>query len=88
MIGNGVTNWTYDNQGATLDVLYWYSLLDQTMYQALSNENCDFSGIDFGRDPSESCIELYETIQSKYLMNVNLYNVYGQCFNPINTEHM
>jgi carboxypeptidase C (cathepsin A) len=35
LVGNGVTNWTYDATPATVDFLYWRSILDQGTWDAI-----------------------------------------------------
>ena len=35
MIGNGVTNWTYDTQPAYFDMTYWHSIIGDDMFDDL-----------------------------------------------------
>lgn len=45
MVGNGVTNWTYDTTPATVDVAYYRSLLSSTTYRDMQKMGCDYAGI-------------------------------------------
>ena len=38
MVGNGVTNWTYDTMPATTDMGYWHSIMSQDMHDKMVAE--------------------------------------------------
>ena len=42
MVGNGVTNWTYDALPATVDMAYWHSLISQETHDKIVKEQCDY----------------------------------------------
>lgn len=52
MVGNGVTNWTYDTMPATTDMGYWHSIMSQDIHDNIVAEDCDYSGIVFDNNPS------------------------------------
>lgn len=47
MVGNGVTNWTFDALPGTIDMAYWHSLISQELHDNILEEGCDFSGVEF-----------------------------------------
>lgn len=50
MVGNGVTNWTYDTFPATYDVLYYRMLMSQQLRDNIEANHCNFSGLALGDD--------------------------------------
>lgn len=44
MVGNGVTNWTYDTANATIDVAFYRSLIPLSLYDEIAEKKCNFSG--------------------------------------------
>lgn len=85
MVGNGVTNWTYDTMPATVDMGYWHSIMSQDTHDSMIAEDCDYSGIVFDKNPSDSCMEYLNTFQNN-IQYVNIYNIYGQCYGGISEE--
>ena len=59
MIGNGVTNWTYDTQPATFNMTYWHAIMGQDMYENLTANECDFSMMNFGKVPNRTCLDIF-----------------------------
>ena len=53
IVGNGVTNWTYDTMPATITELYWRSLVSQQLHDNITAHKCDYSKVEFGGMPSE-----------------------------------
>jgi carboxypeptidase C (cathepsin A) len=47
MVGNGVTNWTYDTMPATLSMGYWHALYNDDLYDKMQKDKCDYSLIEF-----------------------------------------
>jgi carboxypeptidase C (cathepsin A) len=41
MVGNGVTNWNYDTNPATIEMMYWHSMYNTTMYEEITALNCE-----------------------------------------------
>lgn len=52
MVGNGVTNWTVDCDGAYIDMAYWHGLISDEMYDGIETFGCrkQFENIEF-KDP-------------------------------------
>ena len=47
MVGNGVTNWTYDTLPATLNMTYWHALINDDLYDKMVDGQCDYSMLNF-----------------------------------------
>jgi hypothetical protein len=56
MVGNGVTNWKYDTFPGLFEMAYWHSLVDGKHYERAKELNCDFSGLEFGKNPEGECL--------------------------------
>jgi hypothetical protein len=41
MVGNAVTNWTYDTDPAYIEMAYWHGLYSDTMYDGIYKNGCD-----------------------------------------------
>lgn len=80
LVGNGVTNWTYDTLPATMELLYWRSLIDEELHDAMKAENCDYSRVNFDiTSVTKECMD-YLTNATNYIDKVNIYNIYGTCW--------
>lgn len=79
MVGNGVTNWTYDTMPATVTELYWRSLISQQLHDNITAAKCDYSMIEFGANISQEC-EDYLNKFNGLIDKVNIYNIYGPCW--------
>lgn len=81
MVGNGVTNWTYDTLPAGVDFAYYRGLISTQTHDAIVENKCNFT---IFNDPfSDTCGELYQDY-SAATERIDVYNVYGDCLN--NTE--
>jgi len=82
MVGNGVTNWTYDTMPATVEVAYWRSLLDQNTHDKIKEEKCDYSTINFEpNNITDSCMGYVTQLTDTLMAKINVYNIYGKCYN-------
>ena len=45
-VGNGVTDWVYDAQPATSEMVYWFGIVPEDLYEK-SKANCNYSYFDF-----------------------------------------
>lgn len=79
MVGNGVTNWKYDTTPAYLKMGFWHSLYDYRMYKNMTDNNCDYSGVNFNEWPSKECTEMFNKFDN-YVSKVNIYNIFGYCY--------
>lgn len=52
-IGNGCTNWTFDTMPATLNMTYGHALFNTELWDSMSKNYCDYSGIEFDQNPSD-----------------------------------
>lgn len=79
MVGNGVTNWTYDTLPATIEVMYGRSFMSQELYFKMKADKCDYSGVNFDRFPSASCMDYLDEMGNA-IANIDIYNIYGYCY--------
>lgn len=77
MVGNGVTNWTYDTQPAYVEMAYWHSLYDTTTYELMKNNSCDFDL--WNTNLSDICLGLLDKFNYA-VKDVNVYNILGKCY--------
>jgi len=77
-----VSNWTYDTFPATVDTLYYRTMTSNQNNQDIEEHNCNFSGVAIG-DYSNFTAECgsYLNTALKSLDGVNIYNLYGPCWN-------
>lgn len=81
MVGNGVINWTYDTQPATVDVSYFCGLLDQRTYDGMQATNCNWTLIPFDGGASLSfTFQGYLDKLSTYMYDIDIYNIYAKCW--------
>lgn len=90
MVGNGVTNWTFDTANATMDVAYYRMLVPQTLKDQIKEKQCNFSGVgmsDFAY-LSEECEPLLDQMYNAF-DGIDIYNIYGKCWywNGTNTTN-
>ena len=80
IVGNGVTNWTYDTMPATVTELYWRSLISQQLHDNITAAKCDYSMVEFGGVISSDCMTYLNKFNG-LIDKVNIYNIYGTCWN-------
>lgn len=59
LVGNGVTNYTYDCSPAYVEMAYWHSLYSQEIYDAIKANNCDFGGM-YMQNATPACMDLFD----------------------------
>jgi hypothetical protein len=75
MVGNGVTDYRFDNDIALLDMTFWYGILDTETYYNITN-NCLTDTI------PNYCYSLFDNVNNA-LENINIYDAFGKCWtNP------
>jgi len=85
-VGNGVTNWEYDTTTAYIEMGYWHSLYDKTLYDRIKAEECDFGGIDED-SLSDVCRAL--GLDFAYLTeDINVYNIFDTCWGIGNAPYL
>jgi carboxypeptidase C (cathepsin A) len=80
MVGNGVTNWNYDTNNAYVEMAFFHSLYDTTLYQQFKDNNCNFGGA-YLSQATPACLTLFSQFQS-YTADVNVYDIFGICYGP------
>jgi hypothetical protein len=76
MVGNGVTNYTYDCTPAYVEMGYWHSLYSTDIYDEMKANNCDF-GLFADRDAV--CNGLLNQF-NQLVADVNVYDIFGICW--------
>lgn len=77
-VGNGVTNWDYDCNGAWLEMAYWHSLYDTELYDKIKAADCDFTG-SYMQHASSECRGYFQEFNA-IVSGINTYNTYGICY--------
>jgi len=80
MVGNGVTNWTYDTTGAFVDMGFMHGLYDYALRKQLDKFKCTYANLEF-TDPSKKCLDLLDKF-STFTDRINVYDVYRKCYAP------
>ena len=78
MVGNGVTNWTYDTNTAYINMAYWHSLMNTELHDKITNAKCDFSG-PYMQHATDECISYLNEFDS-LVSDVNIYDIFGTCW--------
>ena len=79
MVGNGVTNWTYDTYPAYIELANAHSFMDPNDYEMMKKLNCDYSGLQFGADIPDNCMDLLNKF-AEDTDGVNIYDTLGVCW--------
>jgi hypothetical protein len=82
MVGNGCTNWTYDALPATVDMVYWHSLISQELHDNIVEEGCVYVAEEFENEVptwSDKCMEYYNEFATA-IAGINIYNIFGECY--------
>jgi len=79
MIGNGVTDWTYDTQPATFNMTWEHAIMSDVMREDLLSNECDFSLINFGVTPSGTCMEIYKDFLD-LTSGLDMYNIFSPVY--------
>lgn len=76
IVGNGVTDYRYDNDLALLEMTFWYGIIATETYENIKL-NCLV-------EPTPSkCDQWFQDVNDA-LANINIYDAFGKCWN--NTE--
>lgn len=76
MVGNGCTNWNYDNATALVETAANFNVIPYSLYQTFMDNNCEFYFLDASRDStSVVCLKTYSKIQ-QLIFNLDIYDFY------------
>jgi len=78
IVGNGVTNWTYDTTPAFVKMGFWHGLYDYDTYLTMKNNNCDYGNFKLG-DLTGDCLTAFERFE-ELTENINVYDVFRKCY--------
>jgi hypothetical protein len=79
MVGNGVTNWTYDTTPAYIELANAHSFFDPAIYRKMKELKCDYSMMEFNIMPSDDCMDLFNSFGDA-ISGVNVYDTLGKCY--------
>jgi len=81
IVGNGCTNWDFDNYGATAQMVYWHGFLSDTLKKKMDDNDCyneyTMSALESG-EISIICGEAFVEYENQ-MTYTNPYNLYGPC---------
>jgi carboxypeptidase C (cathepsin A) len=75
IVGNGVTNYTYDCEPAYLGMGFWHSLYGTELHDKMEEYGCEF----VREEEKPECAELQKQFYS-LVEKVNIYDVYRHCY--------
>lgn len=75
IVGNGVTNWTYDCTPAYVGMGFWHALYGTSLHDKIEELGCTFAIL----EESKECEEL-ERQFNHLVEKVNIYDVYRECY--------
>lgn len=75
MVGNGVTDYKYDDMQPTVEMGFWYGILNTTTYNAVV-KYCTLNKT--GTDCQNWLDEGMNVIESS---GINIYDAFGKCYN-------
>ena len=73
MVGNGVTDYRFDNQKAYLDMTFWYGFISTELWENLMGNQCWLD------QPPAQCEKWLEEVANA-TANVNVYDAFGVCW--------
>lgn len=77
IVGNGVTNWGYDNI-SLLDTAYWHSLITTETWEMLHKYKCSLDDQTILKGDDDPCGP-YRTQFNDAFKDINIYNLFGIC---------
>jgi len=76
MVGNGCTNWNYDNATALVETAANFNVIPYSLYKTFVDNECEFYFLDASRDSkSRVCLQTYSKIQT-LIFNLDIYDLY------------
>jgi carboxypeptidase C (cathepsin A) len=82
IVGNGVTNYTYDCQPAYVDMGFWHSLYGKTLHDNIIKAGCKFTDDEESEECEKLIKEFYQLVEK-----VNIYDVYRHCYYGNETDY-
>jgi len=75
MVGNGVTDYKFDNGDRVLEMAYWFGILQTSTYNGWLANNCTVTA----QNLSDTCVKLYNEFENS-MVNINVYDAFGICW--------
>jgi serine carboxypeptidase-like clade 2 len=86
MVGNGVTNWTYDGNPAYAEFSYWHSFIDTNLRDMIKENNCTLYEID-DSGYTDICKDLTERFEYFAYGNLYVYDpIFSKCIHSSDLE--
>lgn len=73
IVGNGVTDYRYDNGLQLLEMIFWYGLVSTDDYE-YTKTYC------LSDNPPAKCNQTIAALQAA-IANINIYDAFGKCWN-------
>lgn len=78
LVGNGMTNYTYDATPASVEYAYYRGLLDTNTWDEMVSNNCVPQYSWMAPSVTDKCNELLNK-WGVAVTNIDIYNIYGEC---------
>lgn len=75
MVGNGVTDYRFDNQDRIMEMAYWFGILPTSTYNGWMASNCSFNNATL----SPACMNYANQLEAA-MNNINVYDAFGVCW--------
>ena len=75
MVGNGVTDYNFDNQDRIVEMSYWFGILPTSTYYGWVTYGCSFTN-----DTLSPACENYANQWQASMNNINVYDAFGICW--------
>lgn len=83
IVGNGVTNYTYDCQPAYVGMGFWHALYGTSLHDKIEELGCEFANLEDTPECNELRKQFYDLVSK-----VNVYDVYRECYYENSTQRM
>ncbi|CAG9327620.1 unnamed protein product [Blepharisma stoltei] len=87
MVGNGITDWKYDQITTLPDLLWWHTMYGYPLRNTWVNNNCSIvDEYPYTNDPI--CMDAFDQMMN-LMNNINPYDIYRTCiYDPIGNMHL
>lgn len=75
IVGNGVTNYTYDCQPAYVGMGFWHALYGTDLHDKIEQYGCSFANLEESPECNKLRKQFYDLVEK-----VNVYDVYRECY--------
>ena len=79
MSGNGLTDWKFDSWPGFIESAFWHSLYDTETHDHIVEDECDYSGVEFGHFDSYDCRTWFDIFEDN-VRKINRYDIFDSCY--------